>query len=76
MDGVPMSFTSDNPSKIPKEKPETRRRLGKAGFWLAGSALIGSAALVLWNRRALKAMHEAAENPIEPSRLRDDDGIY
>jgi len=49
---------------------------GRAALWLAGSALFGSVALALWNRRALKSMWEAAENRIEPVRPRDEDGIY
>jgi hypothetical protein len=50
--------------------------IGRVGLWLAGSALIGSAALVLWNRRALKSLQEAADRPVEPRPMRDDDGIY
>jgi hypothetical protein len=50
--------------------------LGRAALWLGGSALFGSLALVLWNQRALRSMHEAAKTPVEPVRPRDDDGIY
>jgi hypothetical protein len=50
--------------------------LARIALWLAGSALVGSAALVLWNRRALKSMQDAAENPVEVKPIRDDDGIY
>jgi hypothetical protein len=38
--------------------------------------VLGSLALVLWNRRTLKALREAAENPVDPALDRDDDGIY
>jgi len=60
--------------------PTPAERAGKAiartVLWLGGSALFGSVALVLWNRRALRSMHEAAKAPVEPNRPRDDDGIY
>jgi hypothetical protein len=52
------------------------RGLGRLTWVLAGSALFGSLALVLWNRRALHSLREAAEHPVEPSHMRDDDGIY
>jgi hypothetical protein len=49
--------------------------LVRAAMWLGGSALFGSLALVLWNRRALKSMHEA---PLVPEHLvmPADDDIY
>lgn len=56
--------------------PETRGPGSRLTLWLAGSAVLGSLALVLWNRRTLKTLREAAENPVEPLRDRDDDGIY
>jgi hypothetical protein len=49
--------------------------IARAAMWLGGSALFGSLALVLWNQRALRSMHEAAEVPEEPVNLPDDD-IY
>ncbi len=49
---------------------------GRAVLWLAGSALFGSVALALWNRRVLNSMREAVEIPEEPVRPRDEDGIY
>jgi len=52
------------------------RAIGRIGLWLSGAAFIGSAALVLWNRRALKSLREAAEKPAAPEPRRDDDGIY
>jgi hypothetical protein len=44
-------------------------------MWMGGSALFGSLALVLWNRRALRSMHEAADVSEKPVILSDDD-IY
>jgi hypothetical protein len=41
-------------------------RLAKAAIWLGGSALFGSLALVLWNRRALRSIQAAAEKADEP----------
>jgi len=59
----------------PDAQPQGRGK--RAVFWLAGSALLGSVAIALWNRRALSRMHEAADDPVEPpSRTRDEDGIY
>ncbi len=49
--------------------------IARAAMWLGGSALFGSLALVLWNRRALRSMHEAPEVPEELIILPDDD-IY
>ncbi len=48
--------------------------LARAAIWLGGSALFGSLALVLWNRRALRSMHEAPEVPDAP--LSSDNDIY
>jgi hypothetical protein len=50
--------------------------IARIGVWLSGAALIGSAALVLWNRRALKSLREAADKPAPPQPDRDDAGIY
>jgi hypothetical protein len=61
-----------DPENFPKLPANMPRMFGRIGLWFAGSALIGSTALVLWNRRALKSMREAAE----PRPIRDDDGIY
>ncbi len=47
----------------------------RAAMWVGGSALFGSLALVLWNRRALKSMKEATEVP-EPRIVSSDDDIY
>jgi hypothetical protein len=47
----------------------------RAAMWLGGSALLGSLALVIWNRRALKSMREAPEVEGDPVVLSDDD-IY
>jgi hypothetical protein len=49
--------------------------VARAAMWLGGSALFGSLALVLWNRRALRSLHEAPEVP-EPPVLTSDDDIY
>jgi hypothetical protein len=51
-------------------------RLKKAVLWLAGSALLGSAALALWNRRTLSSIREAEKQPPKPPQTRDEDGIY
>jgi hypothetical protein len=67
---VSMSAIEEPPLPLP---PTPRGRLA---LWLAGSAMLGSAALVLWNLRTLKALREAADHPVEPERTRDDDGIY
>jgi hypothetical protein len=48
--------------------------IARAAIWLGGSALFGSLALVLWNRRALRSMHEAPEVPDAPLPL--DNDIY
>jgi len=62
------------------DSPTSAERVGKtivrAALWLGGSAIFGSVALVLWNRRALRSMREAEGAPVEPTRPRDDDGIY
>jgi hypothetical protein len=49
--------------------------IARAAMWLGGSALFGSLALVLWNRRALKSLHDAPDTPDEPP-LSSDDDIY
>lgn len=63
---------NENDSPSPGKKSSG---IARAAMWLGGSALFGSLALVLWNRRALTSMHEAAEVPEEPVILSDDD-IY
>lgn len=60
----------------PKPTLGTAGSIARAALWLAGSAFFGSLALVLWNRRALKSLHDAEDRPIGPPRPRDDDGIY
>lgn len=55
--------------------PKMSEMIGRLGLWIAGSALIGSAALVLWNRRALKSLREASEHPVDVRPERDE-GIY
>ena len=62
-----------NPSDSPKED---RGRLKRALFWLAGSALLGSAAVALWNRRTLSKIREADTDYSQPPQSRDDEGIY
>jgi hypothetical protein len=56
--------------------PESAPPRSRVALWLAGSAMLGSVALVLWNLRTLKTLREAADHPVEPVRIRDDDGIY
>ncbi len=51
-------------------------RFKRALFWLAGSAMLGSVAVALWNRRTLNNMQEAAKDAPPLPRTRDDDGIY
>jgi len=63
-------------TNAPTPGERVRRTIARTVLWLGGSALFGSAALVLWNRRALRSMHEAAKAPVEPTRPRDHDGIY
>jgi len=65
---------AENNSPTPAEK--ARKTIARAALWLGGSAIFGSLVLVIWNRRALRSMREAAETPVEPTRPRDDDGIY
>lgn len=55
--------------------PDTKLTgFARAAIWLGGSALFGSLALVLWNRRALRSMHEAPEVP--DASLPSDNDIY
>ena len=49
--------------------------IARTAMWLGGSALFGSLALVLWNRRALLSMHEAPEVPEAPV-MPSDNEIY
>jgi hypothetical protein len=65
-----MANESDSPNSGKKMSGVAR-----AAMWLGGSALFGSLALVLWNRRALRSMHEAPEVPEAPV-LSSDDDIY
>jgi len=65
--------TKDNSPELTKS---ASAGLARAAMWLGGSAFFGSLALVLWNRRALKSIHEAAERPEEPVPPRPDDDIY
>lgn len=44
-------------------------------MWVGGSALFGSLALVWWNRRVLRSLHDAPE-VIDPPTLLSDDDIY
>jgi hypothetical protein len=69
-----MDMRSSDDSQAPVNN--VPRAIGRLGLWIAGSALIGSAALVLWNRRALKSLRDAAAHPENPGPIRDDDGIY
>ena len=60
------------------DSPDSGKKLSgvaRAAMWLGGSALFGSLALVLWNRRALRSMYEAPEVPEAPV-LPSDDDIY
>ena len=71
-------MTNESDAQIPRKK--SLNGLARAAMWLGGSALFGSLALVLWNRRALNSMREAAEAPDEPVHLSpvhfSDDDIY
>ena len=67
---MPTDIDPSDPQK------EGRGRLKRALFWLAGSALLGSAAVALWNRRTLSTMREADTDVPIPPQSRDDDGIY
>lgn len=49
--------------------------LARAAMWLGGSALFGSLALVLWNRRVLRSLREAPEVQEQRTPPSDDD-IY
>jgi hypothetical protein len=51
------------------------RGLARFAIWIGGSALVGSLALVIWNRRALKSMRDAPDVPGQPKPLIDDE-IY
>ena len=64
-----------NETDSPISRKNSLNRLARAAIWIGGSALFGSLALVLWNRRALKSMREAAEAPDEPFPISGDD-IY
>jgi hypothetical protein len=68
-----MPGSDHHPNEQGKNPP---RAIGRIGLWLSGAALIGSAALVIWNRRALKSLREAAEKPAILQSDRDDEGIY
>ena len=46
--------------------------IARAAMWLGGSALFGSLALVLWNRRVLRSLQEAPEVPETPIIPSDD----
>ncbi len=64
--------------RIQDDSPVANSKVGglvRAAMWLGGSALFGSLALVLWNRRALKSMHEAPQVPEQPV-IPSDDDIY
>ena len=63
-------------TSVPTPVERAGKAIARTLLWLGGSALFGSVALVLWNRRALRSMHEAAKAPVEPKLPRDDDGIY
>jgi len=67
-----MSAETNSPTVAEK----ARKTIVRTALWLGGSAFLGSLALVLWNRRALRSMRQAAETTVEPVRPRDDDGIY
>jgi hypothetical protein len=60
------------------ESPNPDRLSGfaRAAIWLGGSAFFGSLALVLWNRRALRSMHEAPEVSAAPVPPDNDNDIY
>lgn len=62
--------------EVPPARQSTAKRVVRGAVLLAGSMFLGSAALALWNRRALRSIREASEASEEPSRLRDEDGIY
>jgi hypothetical protein len=65
-------MANENNSPNPRRKSSG---IARVAMWVGGSALFGSLALVLWNRRALNSMHEAPEVPDPPAILSDDD-IY
>jgi hypothetical protein len=65
-------MASGNDSPNPSNKLSA---ISRAAMWLGGSALFGSLALVLWNRRALRSMHEAPDVPEAPV-MPSDNEIY
>jgi hypothetical protein len=57
-----------NPNSVePENDPELRERLGfrllKTGLLVAGSALLGGLAVVLWNRQSLIKLRQPAPVP-------------
>jgi hypothetical protein len=63
-------------NKTETDLPLRRHRFGRPSIWLAGSALFGSLALVLWNRQTLKKLRESTPAEEEQGQFSDDDAIY
>jgi hypothetical protein len=61
----------------PQDAPNSSSRKGLhlvgTALLIAGSALFGGLAVVLWNRKALSRLHQPAANLQKPSSLPDDE---
>lgn len=63
------------PESAPEESPRPRLQAFRTGLLIAGSALLGGLAVVLWNRSSLSKLRQSAETealPLDPSDGEDD----
>jgi hypothetical protein len=67
-------YPMPNQAETP-EKPETGTKMKAfvTGAIIAGSALVGGLAVVLWNRKALSGLRQHAETDQNPSE--EEDGL-
>lgn len=61
----------------PKSAPETSRKPSldglRTGLLMAGSALLGGLAVVLWNRKSLASLRQPAAPPNRPPEIQDEE---
>jgi hypothetical protein len=63
----------EDPQNDPKSQPRKGLDVLGTALLMAGSALFGGLAVVLWNRKALSGLRQTSEPPHKPSPLPDDE---
>ena len=66
---------SANHSENPDAAPRKSLRFIGTTLLIAGSAIFGGLAVVLWNRKALSGLRQVSVEPQKPSPLADDEDV-